>query len=201
MKQFIALFIIMLCPFICKAQNSEELPLVSDSLDVPLTAPIPQVGSSIPFSMYGITPFDYGFATWDLHKGLNASVGMNVTFSPSKYAPSGVGFGQDAAFLYAVPLNKRFSVAGGVYASNMSWGGLNYRNVGITGIAAFRVNERISLYAYGNKSLMPHRSSLYYPLPNFAPDRLGGMINFKLGESSSISFGVEGIKYPGYRFY
>lgn len=201
MKQFIALFAVILSPLICKAQNSEELPQVSDSLDIPLTAPIPQAGSHVPFSMYGISPFSYGLAAWELHKGLNASVGMNITFSPSKYAPSGVGFGQDAAFLYAVPLSKRFSVAGGLYAGNMNWGGLNYRNVGIAGIAAFRVNERISLYAYGNKSLMPRRSPLYYPLPNFAPDRFGGMINLKLGESSSISFGVEGIKYPGYPFY
>ena len=68
--------------------------------------------------------------------------------------------------------------------------------VGITGIAAFKVNERISLYAYGNKSLMPKRSPYYYPMPNFAPDRIGGMINFKFNESSSISIGVEGIKYP-----
>ena len=44
--------------------------------------------------------------------GVRLNIGMNVTFSPSKYAPSGVGFGQDAAFLYAVPLNKRFSGAG-----------------------------------------------------------------------------------------
>ena len=119
----------------------------------------------------------------------------NCTFSPSRYAPSGVGFGQDAAFLYAKPLTKRFSVAGGVYASNMNWGFLDYRDVGIAGIAAFKVNERVSLYAYGNKSFMPKRSPLYYPLPNFCPDRIGGMINFKLSESSSISFGVEGIRY------
>ena len=120
---------------------------------------------------------------------------MNITFSPSRYAPSGVGFGQDAAFLYAVPLTKRFSVAGGIYASNLDWGFIDYRNVGVAAIAAFKVNERISLYAYGNKSLMPKRSPLYYPLPHFAPDRFGGMVNFKLGESSSISFGVEGIRY------
>ena len=43
---------------------------------------------------------------------------------------------------------------------------------------------------------MPDRSFPYYPLPNFAPDRLGGMVNFKLGESSSISIGVEGRRYP-----
>lgn len=176
----------------------EKLPtevFEKDSLTLPLQAPIPLTGVSSPFGMYGITPFDYGFATWELHKGFNASIGLNLTFSPSRFAPSGVGFGQDAAFMYAVPVNSRFSVAGGLYASNMDWGFLSYKNVGIAGVAAFKVNERISIYAYGNKSLMPQRSPYYYPLPNFCPDRLGGMVNFKLGESSSISIGVEGRKY------
>ena len=194
MKKFILfLLICLLYPFMGKAQN-ETSPAVTDSLSVPLPSPVPQSGLLYsPFSMYGITRFSY--ATWELHEGFNASLGMNITFSPSRYAPSGVGFGQDAAFLYAVPLTKRFSVAGGIYASNLDWGFIDYRNVGVAAIAAFKVNERISLYAYGNKSLMPKRSPLYYPLPHFAPDRFGGMVNFKLGESSSISFGVEGIRY------
>lgn len=201
---------ILFCPVLVFAQteNKKSLPadsvsaaplhtenlLPQDTLSVPLPAPVQSHYLYSPFDMYGITPFSY--TTWELHKGFNASIGMNVTFSPSKYAPSGVGFGQDAAFLYAVPLNKRLSVAGGLYASNFNWGGINYRNVGIAGIAAFKVNKRISLYAYGNKSLMPKRSPYYYPLPNFAPDRIGGMINFKFNESSSISIGVEGIKAP-----
>lgn len=193
-KLFILILsICLLYPFSTQAQSETEAE-TTDSLSVPLPAPIPSSGY-MPFSMYGITPFDHGFATWQLHEGFNASLGMNVTFSPSRYAPSGVGFGQDAAFLYAKPLTKRFSVAGGVYASNMNWGFLDYRDVGIAGIAAFKVNERISLYTYGNKSLMPRRSRLYYPLPNFCPDRIGGMVNFKLSESSSISFGVESIRY------
>ena len=177
----------------------QELMPVSntDSLSTPLVAPIMQAGMYPSFSMYGISPFSYSYANWELHKGFNASLGRHVTFSPSKYAPSGGGFGQDAAFMYAVPVNNRFSVAAGLYATNMDWGFINYKNVGIAGVAAFKLNDRITLYGYGNKSLMPQRSPLYYPLPNFSPDKLGGMINFKIGESSSISFGVEGIKGYG----
>lgn len=98
MKKFILfLLICLLYPFMGKAQN-ETSPAVTDSLSVPLPSPVPQSGLLYsPFSMYGITPFSY--ATWELHEGFNASLGMNITFSPSRYAPSGVGFGQDAAFL------------------------------------------------------------------------------------------------------
>lgn len=215
MNYIYLIFLFILLPVYGVAQNNEsesisikqdsaynikqELMPVSntDSLSTPLVAPIMQAGMYPSFSMYGISPFSYSYANWELHKGFNASLGMHVTFSPSKYAPSGVGFGQDAAFMYAVPINNRFSVAAGLYATNMDWGFINYKNVGITGVAAFKLNDRITLYGYGNKSLMPQRSPLYYPLPNFSPDKLGGMINFKIGESSSISFGVEGIKGYG----
>ena len=197
MKQFLSfLLTLSFLPVLCQAQTETSLPdkqimespniqplpdtLKSDSAKFSIPSPVPQSSIYRPFGMYGF----------------NASIGLHVTFSPSKYAPSGAGFGQDAAFMYALPLTKRFSVAGGVYASNMNWGFINYRQVGIAAVAAFQVNDRISLYAYGNKSLMPDRSFPYYPLPNIAPDRLGGMVNFKLGESSSISIGVEGRRYP-----
>ena len=94
---------------------SPEMVLSEDSLSVPLASPVSFSNQLRPFGMYGITPFDYNFATWELHKGFNASIGLNVTFSPSKWAPSGVGFGQDFAFMYAVPVSDRLSVAAGLY--------------------------------------------------------------------------------------
>lgn len=165
--------------------------LSSDSLYTPLQVPVTEAALYRPFGLYGIAPFPYGCSTWELHQGLNASIGFNLTFSPDKYAPSGVGFGQDAAFMYALPISKRISIAAGLYASNMNWGFLNYKQIGISGAAAFQLTDRISFTAYGTKSLMPARSKYYYPLPNYNPDRLGGMFNFKLGESAAISIGVE----------
>lgn len=163
----------------------------NDSLYVPLQSPVVESGIYRPFGLYGIIPFGYGFSTWELHKGFNASIGLNLTFSPSRYAPSGVGFGQDAAFMYAVPVSNRISIAGGLYASNMNWGFVNYQQVGIAGVAAFQLTDRISFTAYGVKSLTPQRPQYYYPLPNYNPDRFGGMFNFKIGESAAISIGVE----------
>ncbi len=179
------------------AANAYDLTynLAADSTEFSMPAPIPLAGTYRPFLMYGITPFySGGYANWDLHKGFNASFGMNVSVGFGKNRLHGVGFGQDAAFLYAVPLNARLSVAGGVYATNMDWGNYSYRNVGITGIAAFKATDRITIYGYGNKSLMPKRMYPAYPLPNFSPDKFGGMVNFKVGESASFSIGVEAIK-------
>ena len=187
------------------AQKLTASPFSNDSVDFSLPSPVPPTRELLPFGMYGITPFRYqGYNTWDLHKGFNASFGMNVSAGFGKHALHGVGFGQDAAFLYAVPLNSRLSVAAGVYATNMNWGHYSYRNVGIAGIAAFKCTDRITLYGYGNKSLMPKNLYAGYPLPNYSPDRIGGMLNFKVGESASFSIGIEGIKsdYPyGYCYW
>ena len=102
-----------------------ETAVAGDSLSVPLAAPIPVLDVA-PFSMYGISPYGCGYMGWNLHKGFNASIGMNVTFSPDKYAPSGVGFGQNAAFMYAVPVTDRplqkVGMTGDIYTKNCSLG-------------------------------------------------------------------------------
>lgn len=183
-------------PSLVERSNMSGVEMESDTLGVALKVPVTTGMEPAPFSMYSLTPYDYGYATWELHEGFNASVGLNVTFSPGCGTPSGVGFGQDVAFMYAVPLTNRLSVAGGIYASNFNWGSVSYRNVGFAGVVSFKVNEYVSLYAYGNKSFMPERSQSYYPLPNFSPDRLGGMVNFKLGTSGALSIGVEGVRCP-----
>lgn len=100
MKKYI-LLLTLFCPLLVLAQteNPKSLPsdslsttlhaeqlMAKDTLSVPLPAPVPQHYLYSPFDMYGITPFNYGYTTWELHKGFNASIGMNVTFSPSKYA-------------------------------------------------------------------------------------------------------------------
>lgn len=185
-------------PFMGMAQTESQpdsliylaQPLPQDTLATPLQSPIIDTNLYRPFGLYGITP--YGFSTWELHKGFNASIGLSLTFSPSRYAPSGVGFGQDAAFMYAFPVTNRISIAGGLYASHMNWGLADYKQVGVAGVAAFQLTDRISFTAYGVKSLMPQRARYYYPLPNYNPDRFGGMFNFKIGSSAAISIGVEG---------
>lgn len=155
-----------------------------------------------PFGMFGFTPFGCLPSTaWQLHPGLNASVGMHVSVAAGKYAPRGAGFGQDATFLYALPVTDRLSVAAGIYAGNINWGFLHYRQAGFAALAAYRLNDRISIYAYGNKSFTPDNPLYGYPMQTWTPDRLGGMVNFKLGEKSSISIGIEGQKYAGPRWY
>ena len=47
--------------------HAEQL-MAKDTLSVPLPAPVPQHYLYSPFDMYGITPFNYGYATWSYIK-------------------------------------------------------------------------------------------------------------------------------------
>lgn len=171
---------------------------VPDSLglSVPLYAPFVR-----PYNlwggMYSCLPTSYGAGldAWKLHEGFNAQLSLSVTAGLGSHAPRGVGFGQDAAFMYAVPLTGRLSVAGGVYMSHMDWGGFNYRQVGVAGVAAFQVNEKVSLYAYGSKALLPQKVPPYWS-PYVGGDRFGGMLHVKFNDTFSMGFSVERRSYP-----
>ena len=81
---------------------SPETTLPEDSLSVPLASPVSFSNQLRPFGMYGITPFDYNFATWELHKGFNASIGLNVTFSPIRLQFRHMGIAQRLQCFYRI---------------------------------------------------------------------------------------------------
>lgn len=136
-----------------------------------------------------------GYHEWGLHEGFNASLSMGVTCGFGKNRFPGVGFGTSLATMYAKQLTKRFSLAGGVSASHLSWNGRNYNDIGLSVIAGFKLTERVSLYAYGNKSLT---GTAYPPCiyPVLSPDKFGGLIHVKVNQSFSFSVGIEERYYP-----
>ncbi len=146
------------------------------------------------------TMWDMGWDSWQLHKGFNAQLSLHAITGFGSGAPRGVGFGQDAAFMYALPLTSRLSAAGGLYVSNLDWGGRNYRQMGIAGVATYRVNDVISLYAYGSKTLLPG-SVAPYQAPFIDGDRFGGMVNFKFNDTFSMRFSVEHREAPAPRVW
>lgn len=150
---------------------------------------------------YAWLPDAWGLSPWPLHEGMNAQFGMSLTVGLGKHAPKGVGFGQSAALAYVLPLNNRWSLAAGVYARNMDWGGWHTTDGGVTGIIGYRLSEVVSLYAYGSKSFLPTDRSFRFrhalaPTYLFEPkERLGAAAEFKLGEKAVIGVSVEHNKY------
>ena len=150
---------------------------------------------------YAWLPDAWGLSPWPLHEGMNAQFGMSLSVGLGKHAPKGVGFGQSAALAYVLPLNNRWSLAAGVYARNMDWGGWHTTDGGVIGIIGYRLSEVVSLYAYGSKSFLPTDRSFRFrhalaPTYLFEPkERLGAAAEFKLGEKAVIGVSVEHNKY------
>ena len=91
MKQFLSfLLTLSFLPVLCQAQTETSLPdkqimespniqplpdtLKSDSAKFSIPSPVPQSSIYRPFGMYGLSPLDYGYASWELHQGFNASI-------------------------------------------------------------------------------------------------------------------------------
>lgn len=134
-------------------------------------------------------PEPFYMSPWQLHEGLNAQFGMNVTAGFGKHSPKGVGFGSNAAFVYAQPFGNRWAFAGGVNMQTLDWGGWKMRNASVFGVAAYKVNERMNVYAFGEKSLVPGNRR-FRNYPDFGEDRWGGAVDFKLGNHVFVQFGV-----------
>lgn len=134
-------------------------------------------------------PEPFYMSPWQLHEGFNAQMGMSVTAGFGKRSPRGVGIGSNAAFVYARSLGQRLSLAGGVRMQTLDWGGWKMRDAAVFGVAAYRLNDCMNVYAFGEKSLMPEKRG-FRNCPDFAGDKWGGAVDMKLGEHVFVQFGV-----------
>lgn len=147
--------------------------------------------------LYG-SPYDFD---WRLHEGFNAQLGLSLTAGFGKHAPKGVGFGQTAAFAYLLPVTQKLSIAAGIYAENFDWGTWRRTNVGIAGVMAYQLTDRINLYAFGSKTFLPRDngfSKRHDPFPIFLDqprDRIGAAAEFKIGNNAMIGVSVERTSY------
>ena len=137
---------------------------------------------------------------WGLHKGLNAQFGLSLTAGFGKYAPRGVGFGQHVALTYALPLNKHWSLAAGLYADHLNWDGNNMTNAGVSALLSYQVNEKLCLYAYGEKNFFSgHRPATLFYGPysyfNTPSERLGVGAEYKVNETLTLGLNFEHAEY------
>ena len=140
--------------------------------------------------------FNY-WPTWRLHEGVNASLGLSVfsTFG-SGHTWSGAGFSENASLMYAMPLGKKFSAAIGGYVKNTSWAHDSFRSAGLSAILNYQANDRLNVYAYGQKSLL---NSNHIPLPLYymedVADRIGLGAEYKVSPAFSIGLSVDYSRY------
>lgn len=147
--------------------------------------------------------FPYGWAgwyDWQLHKGLNVNLGASVAAQFGRGAMSGVGFSQNVAMLYAVPLSSKLSLAVGGYLNNTNWGRYDYTEAGINAVLGYRFDEHWEAYLYAQKRLTENK---FVPLPLYdmhsLGDRVGAAVRYNFNPSFSVQVSVESGNRPTYR--
>ena len=111
----IALTTVLILALSAKAQetlvpdSTLHLPELTQETLVPdSTLHLPELNSLGQMHAISRWPSSYGlmgYQNWDLHKGMNLSLGASVFAGFGKYAPSGAGFAQNASGMYAWPIN------------------------------------------------------------------------------------------------
>lgn len=168
--------------------RTDSMMWTSDSL--PLHLPV--------LSSYRAQPARYpldwtwtGISDWELHSGFNASLTMGVTCSLGKNRFPGVAFGTGLAGMYAIPITPRFTVAAGGFLNHITWQGRGGVDFGISGLAGYQLTDKISIYAYGSKTLVRNAFCPPFLYDDYYTDRLGGMIHFDVSDKFSFSVSVE----------
>lgn len=185
----IALTTVLILALSAKAQET----LVPDS-----TLHLPELNSLGQMHAISRWPGSYGlmgYQNWDLHKGMNLSLGASVFAGFGKYAPSGAGFAQNASGMYAWPINDKLSFAAGVYLLNATWGGLNLRDTGLSGVLSYKFNEHWEGYLYGQKSLIEPKLPYYLYYNPELGDRIGAAVKYNVTPSFYIQLSVEERRY------
>lgn len=179
--------------FLALSAKAQET-LVPDS-----TLHLPELNSLGQMHAISRWPVGYGlmgYQNWDLHKGMNLSLGASVFAGFGKYAPSGAGFAQNASGMYAWPINDKLSFAAGVYLLNATWGGFNLRDTGLSGVLSYRFNERWEGYLYGQKSLIRPKLPYYFYDAHELGDRIGAAVKYNVTPSFYIQLSVEERRLP-----
>lgn len=174
--------------------NNTYLPYVpSDSLHL---MPLSIQGTPHPLSYY---PSYWGNMTnWDLHKGLNMTLGASVFAEFGKHARYGAGFSQNISMMYAQPLTPKLSLAIGGYFNNITWQHTTTRDAGLTAILGYQFDEHWEAYLYAQKSFMPKHDRIVHPIyyDMGIGDKIGATVKYNFNPNFSIQVSVERGSYP-----
>lgn len=193
--KYLLLICLFLLPYGISAQQVEEYtPADTSHLPMGSSIAVDQPYDSLSAIAYHAMPYELSPSYMPLHQGLNATVGMNLRMAFGKYAPQGVGFGQNLGLTYLHPLNKRLTLAVGLYANHLQWDNYDHTAMGVSAQLAYAVHPRISLSAYAMKRLTNTPTFSYLDYSPFCVDpkeRYGVAVDFKISPSFKVGLSCE----------
>ena len=162
------------------------LPATDDSLHLPL---LNDYGQVRPLGMYPC--LWTGYDRWDLHRGLNVSMGASVFSSFDRHGST--GFAQNVALMYATPLTDKLSFSLGGYYSHFNYGRESFHDAGLNAVLGYQFDEHWEAYLYAQKSLTDRKRFMPLPLWELTNqgDRIGAAVKYNFSPSFSIQVSME----------
>ena len=140
-----------------------------------------------------------GAGMWNMHTGLNVSLGASVFSSLGKSRYGGTGFAQNITAVYLMPLSNKLSLAVGGYFDNINWGHRSFRDAGLNAVLGYRFNEHWEAFIYGQKSLINNKEMpIPYYYMNNVGDRIGAAVRYSPNQTFSVTVSVEGRSEPSW---
>ena len=139
----------------------------------------------------GWYPFmGWGITDWNLHEGMNVSLGTSVFSQFGHHAYHGAGFTQSVAAMYAVPLTSKLSVAFGGYYDHVNWAHQQFHDAGISAVVGYMLNPNWETYVFAQKSLTNSKMPMpLYPMGDVG-DRIGAGLKYNVSPSFSVELNV-----------
>lgn len=132
---------------------------------------------------------------WHLHEGFNASLNMSVCASFGRHRYAGAGLATGVSAMYARSLTDKLMLAAGGFFDSTTWGAYRDIRAGVNVLLGYHLTERVSLYAYGSKTLTPVVHTFCPMPPVLWADRFrecfGAMVHVKVSDAVSFSVSVE----------
>ncbi len=188
MMRKIGILIAIIINMTASAQNTVESMVPDSTLHLPTLNSYGQMPTYINRWM---TSGFMGYHNWDLHKGMNVSLGASVFAGLGSHSPSGAGFAQNVSGMYAAPLSSKLSLAFGGYFVNADWDGFNMRDAGLSAVLGYYFNEHWEGYLYGQKSLMEPKTGWPFYNMHALGDRIGAAIRYHFNPSFSVQVNFE----------
>ena len=149
-------------------------------------------GSSLPRFSYDTNPYGRDWSSG----GIITRAGPGyLTGSGSHTTYPGMGNMASASVAYSLPLGEHFLVSAGVTGSKYHFDRAAWNDYGVFGNASFRLNDRLSLNAFG-QYYVNQRFHSVAAMPFLGSSSYGGTLGWKAGDNFTLNVGARRIYDP-----
>ena len=148
--------------------------------------------TSLPHFRYDTNPYSRDWST----SGVITRVGGGyLTGSGSHTTHPGMGNTASASVAYTMPMGDRMQVTAGLTGSKYHFDNNAWNDYGVFGNASFRLNDRLSLNAFGQYYVNQRYHSVA-SMPFIGSSSYGGTLGWKASDNFSLNVGARRIYDP-----